>query len=52
MRTLGLKIDKIRVEALPCHVIFKMLSIENKERILKVAREKCQVTCKGRPPSE
>jgi hypothetical protein len=31
------------------HIIIKFLNAQNKERILKVAREKCQVTNKGRP---
>jgi hypothetical protein len=31
-----------------CHIIIKTLSTQNKERILKAAREKGQVTCKGR----
>jgi hypothetical protein len=33
----------------PPHVIVKMLDIQNKERILKTKRRKCQVTCKGKP---
>jgi zona occludens toxin (predicted ATPase) len=32
-----------------CHIIIKTLNIQNKERILKAAREKGQVTYKGRP---
>jgi hypothetical protein len=32
-----------------CHIIMKTLNTENKERILKAAREKGQVTYKGRP---
>ena len=31
------------------HIIIKSLNTENKERILKAAREKGQVTNKGRP---
>jgi hypothetical protein len=33
----------------PCYIIIKTLNIQNKERILKAAREKGQVTYKGRP---
>jgi hypothetical protein len=46
---LGLQKDKIRKE--PPHVIItaKTLGIQNKERILRAAREKCQVTYKGKP---
>jgi hypothetical protein len=32
-----------------CHIIIKTLNAESKERILKAAREKGQVTYKGRP---
>jgi hypothetical protein len=32
----------------PHHIIIKMPKVENKERILKVAREKCQLTYKGK----
>jgi hypothetical protein len=32
----------------PCHNIVKTLSSQNKERLLKVARKKCQVTYKGK----
>ena len=32
-----------------CHIIIKMPNAQNKERILKAAREKGQVTYKGRP---
>ena len=35
-------------EKSPCHIITKTLNIQNKERILKAAREKGQVTYKGR----
>jgi hypothetical protein len=31
------------------HIIIKTLNAQNKERILKAAREKCQITYKGRP---
>jgi hypothetical protein len=31
------------------HIILKILIIENKERILKPAREGCQITYKGKP---
>ena len=31
-----------------CHIIIKTLNLQNKERILKTAREKCQVTYKDR----
>jgi hypothetical protein len=46
---LGLQKDKIRKE--PPHVIItaKTLGIQNKERILRAAREKCQVTYKDKP---
>jgi hypothetical protein len=33
----------------PCHVILKMLSVQNKERILKVTRKKFQVNYKSKP---
>jgi hypothetical protein len=33
----------------PQHIIIKILKIGNKEQILKVSREKDQVTYKGRP---
>ena len=33
----------------PHHIIIKTLNIQNKERILKAAREKEQVAYKGRP---
>jgi hypothetical protein len=33
----------------PQHIILKTLSIQNKERILKTARRKDQVTYKGKP---
>ena len=32
-----------------CYVIIKTLNVQGKERILKAAREKGQVTYKGRP---
>ena len=32
----------------PCHVIIKTQNIQNKERILRVAKEKGQVTYKGK----
>jgi hypothetical protein len=32
-----------------CHIIIKAPNAQNKERILKEVREKCQVTYKGRP---
>jgi uncharacterized protein (DUF488 family) len=32
-----------------CHIIIKTPSEQNKERILKDVRGKCQVTYKGRP---
>jgi hypothetical protein len=32
-----------------CHIIIKTPNAQNKERILKSVREKCQVTYKGRP---
>jgi chromosome segregation ATPase len=32
-----------------CHIIVKTPNEQNKERILKAVREKCQVTYKGRP---
>jgi hypothetical protein len=32
-----------------CHIIIKTLNVQSKERILKAAREKGQVTCKCRP---
>jgi hypothetical protein len=32
-----------------CHIIIKTLNAQNKERILKAAREKGQVTYQGRP---
>ena len=32
-----------------CHIIMKTLNVQNKERIFKAAREKYQVTCKGKP---
>ena len=33
----------------PRHVIIKMPKVKDKERILKAAREKQRVTCKGVP---
>ena len=33
----------------PHHIIIKTLSIENKERILKSCKERCQVTYKDKP---
>jgi hypothetical protein len=33
----------------PCHIIIKSPNAQNKERILKAVREKCQITYKGRP---
>jgi hypothetical protein len=32
-----------------CHIIIKPLNVQNKERILKAARGKGQITYKGRP---
>ena len=32
-----------------CHIIIKTLNVQNKERILKAARGKGQITYKGRP---
>jgi hypothetical protein len=32
-----------------CHIIIKALNLQNKENILKAAREKDQVAYKGRP---
>lgn len=32
-----------------CYVIIKTLNVQGKERILKAAREKCQVTYRSRP---
>jgi hypothetical protein len=32
----------------PQHIIVKTLNMQNKERIMKVTREKCQITYKGR----
>jgi hypothetical protein len=32
-----------------CHIIIKTHNAQNKERILKAVRKKCQVTYKGRP---
>jgi zona occludens toxin (predicted ATPase) len=32
-----------------CHIIIKTPNAQNKERILKAIRGKCQVTYKGRP---
>ena len=34
---------------IPRHMIIKMPKVKDKERILKVAREKVTVTCKGVP---
>ena len=31
------------------HIIIKTLNLQNKERILRAAKKKAQVTCKGRP---
>ena len=33
----------------PCHIIIKTINIQNKERILRAAKETGQVTYKGRP---
>ena len=41
------KLDPKRVT--PRHVIIKMPKVKDKERILKAAREKQRVTCKGVP---
>ena len=34
---------------MPKHILIKLTNIKHKERILKAAREKKQVTCKGNP---
>jgi hypothetical protein len=34
---------------MPRHIILKSLNTQNKERILKAAREKLEVTYKGKP---
>ena len=34
---------------MPRHIVIKLRKSEHKERILKAAREKQQVTCKGKP---
>ena len=34
---------------MPRHILIKLTKTEHKERILKAAREKQQVTCKGDP---
>jgi hypothetical protein len=41
-----ISLDLIRISH--CHIIFKREHLQNKERILKAAREKGQVTYKGR----
>jgi hypothetical protein len=33
----------------PCHITVKMLKLQNKERILKAAKEKLQLTYKSNP---
>jgi hypothetical protein len=33
----------------PYYIIVKMLRLQNKERILKAAKENCQLTYKGKP---
>ena len=33
----------------PKHILIKLTKTKHKERILKAAREKQQVTCKGKP---
>jgi hypothetical protein len=33
----------------PQHIIVKTLRTENKKKILKSAKEKCQITYKGKP---
>ena len=33
----------------PCHILIKMLNIQNKDKILRAAKGKGQVTYKGRP---
>jgi hypothetical protein len=40
------KHDQTRI--LPCYIIIKMLGLENKEKILKVEREKWLLTCKDK----
>jgi hypothetical protein len=45
-RTLNRQVQK---RTFPHHVIAKTLGIPNKERILKVAREKCEVTYECQP---
>jgi hypothetical protein len=40
------KLDQKRKSS--CHIIIRTLNLQNKERILKTAREKCQVTYKDR----
>jgi hypothetical protein len=46
--TRDLQIDKTRIAPLHSTLLIKHLSTENKERILKAAREKCQITYKGK----
>jgi hypothetical protein len=41
------RLDKNRTN--PLHIIIKITSTENRERILKAVREKKQITCKGKP---
>ena len=38
-----------RLEKNPPYIIIKTMNIQNKERILRAAKGKGQVTCKGRP---
>lgn len=33
----------------PCHIVFKTLHVQNSEKILKAAKEKDQISQKGRP---
>jgi hypothetical protein len=40
-------LDKKKKEESPCHIIIKT-NVQKKERLLKAARIKNQITCKGR----
>ena len=35
--------------SLPRHVVIKLTTLKHKEKILKCAREKCQITLRGSP---
>ena len=41
--------NRLDKKKFPCHIIIKTQNIQNKKRILRAAKEKGQVTYKGKP---